>query len=59
MEGKKATPTPKSQSQKEKFIAMAKELGSDTSEKAFDAALKRVGKAHIPIKVGKKIAAKA
>jgi hypothetical protein len=51
MTAKKATTAPKSQSQKEKFIAMAKELGSDTSEKAFDAALKRVGKAAVPEKL--------
>lgn len=49
-----ANSKPKAESQKEKFIAMAKELGSETSEKAFDAALKRVGKAPMTDKAKKK-----
>jgi hypothetical protein len=53
MIAKKATTAPKSQSQKEKFIAMAKELGSDIKEKSFDAALKRIGNAQVPEKVKK------
>jgi hypothetical protein len=40
---KKATAAPKSQSQKDKFMAMAKELG-EASETAFNKVLKRVGK---------------
>ena len=50
MTAKKATTAHKSQSQKEKFIAMAKELYCDPSEAAFDVALKRVGKAPMPAK---------
>ena len=46
MTTKKATTTLKSQSQKELFIATAKELG-ETSEKTFNAVLRRVGKAKV------------
>jgi hypothetical protein len=44
MTAKKATTAPKSQSQKDKFMAMAKELGN-TTELAFNKVLKRVGRA--------------
>lgn len=37
-------------SQNDKFKAMAKELGAETSEAAFDAVLKRIGKATVPVK---------
>ena len=50
---KKATVKPKSQSQRDKFIAMAKEVGG-ASEKAFNAVLKRVGKAVTPAKTKRK-----
>lgn len=53
MTAKKATATPKSQSQKDKFLAMAKELG-EASETAFNKVLKRVGKATVPAKPAKK-----
>ena len=49
MTTKKATTTAKSQSQREKFMAMAKELG-EVSETAFNKVLKRVGKATVPAK---------
>lgn len=54
---KKATTTAKSQSQKDKFMAMAKELGN-TTELAFNRVLKRVGKATVPAKPKKKAALK-
>ena len=41
---KNISPKEKVQSQRDKFIAKAKELGV-TTEKAFDAALKRIGTA--------------
>ncbi len=53
MTAKKATTDPKSQSQKDKFMAMAKELG-EASETAFNRVLKRVGKAAVPDKPKKK-----
>ena len=49
MTTKKATMSEKSQSQKQKFMAMARELG-ETSETAFNRVLKRVGKATMPAK---------
>lgn len=42
----------KSQSQLDKFKEAARELETDDSEEAFDAALKRVGKAKPPNKSG-------
>ena len=53
MAAKKATAAIKSQSQKDKFIAMAKELG-EASETAFNKVLKRVGRASVPAKAKKK-----
>jgi hypothetical protein len=44
MTTKMAKQPDKSQSQRERFIKSAKELGCETSEAAFDTALKRVGK---------------
>lgn len=52
MAHKEKPTTEKSQSQKDKFIAMAKELG-EASETAFNKVLKRVGKA-VPVKPAKK-----
>jgi hypothetical protein len=49
--------SPKNPSQKDKFIAMAKELGQAT-ETAFNKVLKRVGKAAVPAKPKKKVKAK-
>lgn len=58
MTAKKATATAKSQSQKDKFMAMAKELG-EASETAFNRVLKRVGKAAVPAKAKKRNAPKS
>ncbi len=41
-------------SQRAKFTAKARELGCEDSEKKFDAALKRIGKAPVPAKAKKK-----
>jgi hypothetical protein len=53
MTAKKATAAPKSQSQKAKFMAMAKQHGEAT-EMTFNKVLKRVGKATAPAKAKKK-----
>lgn len=50
---KSKKPLAESPSQKDKFIAMAKELG-EASETAFNKVLKRVGKAKVPAKTKKK-----
>lgn len=49
--------TPDKKSQKDKFIAMAKQLGEAT-ETAFNNVLKRVGKAKVPSKPKKKAKSK-
>ena len=53
MTAKKATTTLKSQSQKDKFMEKARELGA-TTELAFNAILKRVGTAKMSAKSKKK-----